>query len=50
MDGRFYLLGISYNAAWRMKQELMQVMLERDDGNPHQVLLGWMMPVWAGQK
>jgi len=25
-------LGISYNAAWRMKQKLMQVMLERDSG------------------
>ncbi len=24
-------LGISYNAAWRMKHKLMQVMLERDD-------------------
>ena len=24
-------LGISYHAAWRMKQKLMQVMLERDD-------------------
>ena len=28
------LLGISYNAAWRMKQKLMQVMLERDDCKP----------------
>ena len=28
------LLGISYHAAWRMKQKLMQVMLERDDGQP----------------
>ena len=25
-------LGISYNAAWRMKHKLMQVMMERDDG------------------
>ncbi len=24
-------LGISYNAAWRMKQKLMQVMMERDE-------------------
>lgn len=27
-------LGISYNAAWRMKHKLMQVMLERDDAQP----------------
>ena len=27
-------LGISYNAAWRMKHKLMQVMLERDEGKP----------------
>jgi len=27
-------LGISYNAAWRMKHKLMQVMLERDDDQP----------------
>lgn len=27
-------LGISYPAAWRMKQKLMQVMLERDDDKP----------------
>ena len=27
-------LGISYNAAWRIKHKLMQVMLERDQGKP----------------
>lgn len=27
-------LGISYNAAWRMKQKLMQVMMERDHDKP----------------
>ena len=27
-------LGISYNAAWRMKHKLMQVMMERDPGRP----------------
>jgi len=27
-------LGISYNAAWRMKQKLMQVMMERDQNKP----------------
>jgi transposase-like protein len=27
-------LGISYNAAWRMKHKLMQVMMERDDSQP----------------
>ena len=26
-------LGISYNAAWRMKHKLMQVMMERDHNN-----------------
>ncbi len=26
-------LGISYNAAWRMKHKLMQVMRERDHNN-----------------
>ncbi len=25
--------GISYNAAWRMKHKLMQVMMERDHNN-----------------
>ena len=33
------LLGISYNAAWRMKQKLMQVMLEREESR---VLSGWV--------
>lgn len=28
------LLGISYNAAWRLKQKLMQVMMERDHNKP----------------
>jgi len=28
------LLGISYNAAWRIKQKLMQVMMERDHDKP----------------
>lgn len=28
------LLGISYNAAWRVKQKLMQVMMERDHNKP----------------
>ena len=27
-------LGISYKAAWRMKQKLMQTMMEREDGQP----------------
>ena len=26
-------LGVSYNAAWRMKHKLMQVMMERDDNH-----------------
>ena len=33
------LLGISYNAAWRMKQKLMQVMLEREESR---MLSGWV--------
>jgi hypothetical protein len=32
--GLHRLLGISYNAAWRMKQKLMQVMMERDHDKP----------------
>lgn len=28
------VLGISYNAAWRVKQKLMQVMMERDHNKP----------------
>ena len=28
------LLGISYNAAWRMRHKLMQVMMERDRTHP----------------
>ena len=32
-------LGISYNAAWRMKHKLMQVMMERDREHP---LSGWI--------
>jgi hypothetical protein len=27
-------LGIGYNAAWRMKLKLLQVMKERDDSKP----------------
>ncbi|MFT5083949.1 MAG: hypothetical protein ACI9Y1_002001 [Lentisphaeria bacterium] len=27
-------LGISYNATWRKKHKLMQVMMERDDSQP----------------
>ena len=33
------LLGISYNAAWRMRHKLMQVMMERDREHP---LGGWV--------
>ena len=32
-------LGISYNAAWRMRHKLMQVMMERDREHP---LSGWI--------
>ena len=32
-------LGISYNAAWRIRHKLMQVMMERDREHP---LSGWI--------
>ena len=32
-------LGISYNAAWRIRHKLMQVMMERDRAHP---LGGWV--------
>ena len=32
-------LGISYNAAWRIRHKLMQVMMERDREHP---LRGWI--------
>ena len=40
-------LGISYNAAWRMKHKLMQAMMERDHEKSYQALLSWMMLTWA---
>ncbi len=34
-------LGISYNAAWRMKHKLMQAMKERDDETPLSARRAW---------
>ena len=43
-------LGISYNAAWRLKHKLMQVMKERDDSKP---LSGYIQiddVYWGGER
>ncbi|WP_281649235.1 IS1595 family transposase, partial [Parendozoicomonas sp. Alg238-R29] len=43
-------LGISYNATWRLKHKLMQVMKERDDSSP---LHGYVQvddAYWGGEK
>ena len=43
-------LGISYDAAWRMKHKLLQVMKERDDGQP---LSGYIQiddVYWGGER
>lgn len=43
-------LGISYNAAWRMKHKLMQAMMERDN---HWQLSGWVQvddAYWGGER
>ena len=43
-------LGIGYNAAWRMKHKLLQVMKERDDCQP---LLGYIQlddAYWGGER
>lgn len=43
-------LGISYNAAWRMKHKLMQVMKERDDRQPLHGLVQIDDVYWGGER
>jgi len=43
-------LGIGYNAAWRMKQKLMQVMKERDDRQPLSGIIEVDDAVWGGER
>jgi transposase-like protein len=43
-------LGISYNAAWRMKHKLMQVMLERDNAKPLQGRVELDDSYWGGER
>jgi transposase-like protein len=42
-------LGIGYNAAWRMKQKLLQVMKERDDSQPLSGLIELDDAYWGGE-
>lgn len=43
-------LGITYNAAWRMKHKLMQVMKERDDGQPLEGIVQLDDAYWGGER
>ena len=43
-------LGISHNAAWRMKHKLMQVMLERDNEKPLQGRIELDDSYWGGER
>ena len=43
-------LGISYNAAWRLKHKLMQVMKERDDRSPLHGLVQLDDSYWGGER
>lgn len=43
-------LGISYNASWRLKHKLMQVMKERDDSRPLQGYIQIDDAYWGGEK
>jgi transposase-like protein len=42
-------LGITYNAAWRMKHKLMQVMKERDDSRPLEGIIQLDDAYWGGE-
>ncbi len=42
-------LGITYNAAWRMKHKLMQVMKERDDSHPLEGMIQMDDAYWGGE-
>ncbi|MEJ1343134.1 MAG: IS1595 family transposase [Candidatus Sedimenticola sp. (ex Thyasira tokunagai)] len=43
-------LGITYNAAWRMKHKLMQVMKERDDCQPLEGIIQMDDAYWGGER
>lgn len=43
-------LGITYNAAWRMKHKLMQVMKERDDCQPLEGVIQLDDAYWGGER
>lgn len=43
-------LGITYNAAWRMKHKLMQVMKERDDHQPLEGVIQLDDAYWGGER
>ena len=43
-------LGIGYNAAWRMKHKLLQVMKERDDGKPLSGTIQVDDAYWGGER
>lgn len=43
-------LGITYNAAWRMKHKLMQVMKERDDHQPLAGIIQLDDAYWGGER
>jgi transposase-like protein len=43
-------LGITYNAAWRMKHKLMQVMKERDDRQPLTGIIQLDDAYWGGER
>ena len=43
-------LGITYNAAWRMKHKLMQVMKERDDSQPLNGMVQIDDAYWGGER
>ena len=43
-------LGIGYNAAWRMKHKLLQVMKERDDSKPLSGIIQLDDAYWGGER
>lgn len=43
-------IGVSYNTAWQMKQKIMQVMKERDDGKPLSGIIQLDDAYWGGER
>jgi hypothetical protein len=43
-------LGVGYNAAWRMKHKLLQVMKERDDSQPRSGIIQIDDAYWGGER